>query len=152
MKLTVRRIAAWPKKECSHAAAGQNIGVMFAPDSVPGRGTILADAREDVPLCAQAQASVFWIEERPWPCDEPLTIRCATQTRQAVLQHLSQRYDTGLGRAPEDSECALRQHEIGEVSLRFSEPLVLEHLAGIPALARFTLERDGQICGIGVIP
>jgi len=79
-------------------------------------------------------------------------LRCATQKVEATLLALAQRLDTSSLQVLTDTEIILKKHEIGQVDMEFSAPLILEHLATIPGLARFTLERAGQICGIGVIP
>ena len=152
VQFTVRRIVTWPQRRRSQARAGENIGIVFKEASAPHRGDVLAGQREKVSPWTQALASVFWLADAPWQGNETLLLRCATQKAEATLLALAQRLDTSSLQVLTDTEIILKKHEIGQVNMEFSAPLILEHLATIPGLARFTLERAGQICGIGVIP
>jgi translation elongation factor EF-1alpha len=52
---------------------------------------------------------------------------------------------------PKSKQGALEQNEVAEVTIDAQNPLALESFEGSNSLGRFILEKDREICVIGMI-
>ncbi len=133
------------------AGAGQNIGLIL-DNAVPvKRGEVLVDKKALPASTRSVRGEVFWLSEAPLALDAALILRCATQETECTVVRIQDRSSSVTLEVIEADAHRLETNEVGTVTLRTKDPLIIEKFSYLEELGRFTLERENNTAGVGVV-
>jgi small GTP-binding protein len=133
------------------ARAGKNIGLIL-DNAVPvKRGEVLVDKKALPVSTRSVRGEVFWLSEAPLVLNAALMLRCATQETECTVVRIQNRSSSVTLEVIEADAHRLEANEIGAVTLQARDPLIMEKFSYLEELGRFTLERENNTAGVGVV-
>jgi sulfate adenylyltransferase subunit 1 (EFTu-like GTPase family) len=145
-KLKVKAIKVF-KKTIRSAKSKESIGLVF--EKLPKglkRGQVLYKGKP-IKLTNQIRARIFCFNTVNM--QEELLLKCSTQEAPGKLRRINKVIDTATLKEHKDV-MKLEPSEAGEVEIITERPLVTESFKDFPDLGRFIIEKDNDICAVGV--
>ena len=137
--------------ELVEAVAGQAVTVRLADEVDVSRGDLLAAADHAPQITSSFDATVCWMADAPLRPGQRVLVKHTTRTVKAQVQALHSRLDiTQLQAEPAES---LRLNDIGRLTLRTAQPLVLDPYAEDRTTGSFIVidEVSGSTLGAGMV-
>ncbi len=145
----VQSIESWGPGGTNEAGAGDSIGITLTEQIFIERGYVGSHQTETPIETNRIHADVFWIAHDPLRLGHPYELRLGTQAVKCEVASIDAVMDSSsLESNPERRE-RVERNEVGRLTIRTRGPLVIDNHDRIPALGRFVLVDDGQICGGG---
>jgi len=142
-----------PEGEASSASEGEAVTIRISDNLDISRGAMLSGTSDRPTTELSFDATICWMSERtPLKSGLMLRIKLGTHTARAVVRELECRVDinslSNLGFCEE-----LKLNEIGQVTIRTSEPLVFDKYADVRGTGSFILidETTNETVGVGMI-
>jgi len=133
------------------ASKGDNIGLILQHPICTKRGNIIAEKNTN-PLCLQGfSGKVFWMSDKPLYVGEELKIRLSTQEIQGVAQKITEKMDSNDLSMGKKKTKTLENNNFGIVHFKTKNTIIVEDYNFIKELGRFSIERDSEIKGFGII-
>ena len=107
------------------AIPGQSVTIRLEDDIDIGRGDMLADPERAPVAARELEATLCWMAERPLEPSTRVVVKHTTRTTRAIVEQLRSVVDIGTlddRLSPERFEL----NDIGRVTLRLAEPLVVD--------------------------
>ena len=146
----IQTIEKFPS-QVEEARTGESIGFTTADPAFIDRGSVLCEPGREPFLADEFESTMFWMSKKDMKKEERLTIRCGTQEQYCRVEKITKRIDSSsLGVLGEDSDI-LKNLEVGEVTIKTKDPIVLTTFGDVKELGRFVLVRDDNICAGGII-
>ncbi|MDG0868283.1 sulfate adenylyltransferase subunit 1 [Candidatus Lucifugimonas marina] len=142
-----------PDGEVTSAGEAEAVTIRIADNLDISRGALLSSASERPTSDNTLDATVCWMGERSsLRSGAMLRIKHATHTARAMVNELQCKIDINHVSVTEASE-ELKLNEIGQVTLRTSEPLVFDQYASSRGTGSFILidESTNETVGAGMI-
>jgi bifunctional enzyme CysN/CysC len=142
-----------PQGEVSSAAETEAVTIRIADNLDISRGSMMTSALEKPRIDNTVDATICWMSDRTaLRVGMTLRIKHTTHTARAMVNELQCKIDINHVSVTEDAK-ELRLNEIGQVTLRTSEPLVFDEYADIRATGSFILidESTNETVGAGMI-
>ncbi len=133
------------------ASAGQNIGLVLDNMDLVRRGVVIAGERSRPNPTDCFKADVFWMSDKPLEAGKPLVLRCATQEVECIAENIEERIDSSTFETIEQGGSKLRLNEVGIVTFKTKEPIVVEKFGFIEELGRFVIESGYELRAAGII-
>ena len=128
-----------PQGEVSSASEAEAVTIRLADNLDISRGALLSSAKERPKTDNTLDATICWMGERaPFKMGAMLKIKHNTHTARVMVNALQCRIDINKLSVTESCE-VLSLNEIGQVTLRTSEPLVYDDYAGNRGTGSFIL-------------
>ncbi len=140
-------------EELEQAVTSQSVVLRLADDVDVSRGDLVAGAGEHEPeVTRELTATVSWMATGELHERQKLLLKHTTRTVRAVVQGVSSRLDINSLERDRDAS-TLELNEIGSVTLRLSQPLVVDPYADIRSTGSFILidPATGATVGAGMI-
>ncbi|MCW2606677.1 MAG: sulfate adenylyltransferase [Frankiales bacterium] len=137
--------------ELEEALPGQAITVRLADEVDVSRGDLLAAAEDAPSPVSTFEATVCWMADAPLTGGRRLLVKHTTRTVKAIVTAVQDRLDvTTLAHEPVPS---LQLNDIGRVTLRTAQPLVVDPYAVDRRTGAFILvdEATGATVGAGMV-
>jgi sulfate adenylyltransferase subunit 1 len=140
------------ERDVPYAFAPQSITLRLADDLDISRGDLIAPADAAPRTTQDVTATVCHLADRPLRAGDRVLMRHATRTVKAFIRSLDSRLDNDTLCCAHDP-AALTANDIGQLSLRASEPLPLDAYAGHRRTGSFLLidEADGATLSAGMV-
>jgi sulfate adenylyltransferase large subunit len=106
------------------AEVGQSISLKLADDLDVSRGDLIAAAEAPPEVKDEFEATVCWFGERPLQAGDRLRLKHTTRVTPVVVERVNGIFDINELRVNEAT--ALRENEIGVVTLRTATPLAVD--------------------------
>ena len=147
------RIKSIEKYPCQveAAAAGESIGVTTEEPLFLNRGDVICSSDAEPILTDTFEATVIWMSKSEFKKDEKITIRCATQETIAKVERIRDRIDSSTLDILEQDADRLRNLEVGRVTIKTKNPIVIKSFNDVQELGRFVFVKDDNICAGGII-
>jgi bifunctional enzyme CysN/CysC len=142
-----------PDGEVSSAGESEAVTIRIADNLDISRGAMLTSATEKPKTDNTLDATICWMGERTaLRAGAMLRIKHTTHTARAMVNDLQCKIDINQVSVTEDAE-ELKLNEIGQVTLRTSEPLVFDEYANSRGTGSFILidEVTNETVGAGMI-
>jgi len=120
------------------AAAGMSVTVRLEDDVDVGRGDMLCDPGDAPVVARRLEATLCWMSEQPLAPGARLAVKQTTRDSRAIVDEIRSVLDVRT-LADDASRHELALNDIGEVSLRLSEPLAVDLYAENRATGSFIL-------------
>jgi bifunctional enzyme CysN/CysC len=142
-----------PEGEVNSASEGEAVTIRIADNLDISRGSLLSSTTEKPQVENTLDATICWMSERTsLRIGAMLRIKHATHTARAMVQGLECKID--INRLADTAGCdEIQLNEIGQVTLRTSEPLVFDEYADNRSTGSFILidESTNETVGAGLI-
>ena len=142
------RIAACPVEACRSAQFDDDKTHGKAP--VLRRGQVITANDHPLPAVRTTRGRAFWMSPQPLRAGDTFQFRCATQEVACRVEKLISRVNSETLLPLEKDQAEFT--DIVELELSFDSPAVLTSFDALPALGRFTLCRDKEVCAGGFVP
>jgi bifunctional enzyme CysN/CysC len=142
-----------PQGEVSSAGEAEAVTIRIADNLDISRGAMLTSSTEKLQTDNTLDATICWMGERSsLKMGTMLRIKHTTHTARAMVNALECKIDINQISVTESCE-ELKLNEIGQVTLRTSEPLVFDEYSQIRGTGSFILidETTNETVGAGVI-
>jgi len=143
---------AVPGRAVSEAGSPQSVSVTLADDLDVTRGDLIVHP-DDLPTVTQdLRARIAWLHREPLRPGVRVLVKHTTRAVKAIVREVSDRLDIStLARI--ESPDALRCNDIGMVSIRLAEPLIVDPYAVNRHTGGFILIREdsGETLGAGMV-
>lgn len=137
----VKSIEEWgAAQKPSSAIAGKSAAITLEDPLFVERGQIASTELEPPLEGREISAQIFWLNPEPLALNHPITLQLGTQRAEGRVTHIT----------PSNIN-ALRQHEIAEVKIHLTRPLIYDCYDEIAATGRFALIVRECLAGGGVI-
>jgi sulfate adenylyltransferase subunit 1 len=113
-----------PDGELQAATAGRSVILRLADDIDISRGDVLIGPGRAPTVTRELTARVCWLSENPLTPGSRWRVRQGTRDVRAIVAEVSERLEVVSGRWEPAGE--LRLNDIGSVTLRFTEPLIVD--------------------------
>jgi sulfate adenylyltransferase large subunit len=147
----VKSIEVFLKDGLQEASEGQSIGLTLDKPLFVERGQVAFPAGDERPPVAQVQAKVFWMRPEPLKMDEPLVLRCATQSVEIKAIRIDRRIHSATLEVLQENASTLGENEVGEVVITTRTPVIVEPLTLGGELGRFVLTRQDDVVAGGIV-
>ena len=147
----VKSIEVFLKDSVQEASEGQSIGLTLDKPLFVERGQVAFPAGDERPPVAQVQAKVFWMRPEPLKMDEPLVLRCATQSVEIKAIRIDRRIHSSTLEVLQENASTLGENEVGEVVITTRTPVIVEPLTLGGELGRFVLTRRDDVVAGGIV-
>jgi sulfate adenylyltransferase large subunit/phosphoadenylyl-sulfate reductase (thioredoxin) len=149
----VRSIEAWPAPAdattAQAAQAGRSIGLLLDREVFVERGDVISAILQTPKAVRRLRARIFWLGEQPLSVGDSVTVRIAMAERVGSITLIEQAVD------PADisaiGQRSVAQHQVGEIEIALSQPIVADLYTSNPRTGRLVLDRAGKICGGGLV-
>lgn len=142
----VKKIMVFDKTKFS-AKTQDSIGLVLAKTDNLQRGQVIYRG-EPPEVVTKIVSKIFCVQ--PLSLREQLTLKCTTQNTPAKIEKLNRVFDiTDLGANLKTK--GLKQADVAEVVITTKTPVVIKKFSQLNTLGRFILERDKEICAVGII-
>ncbi len=149
----VRSIETWPQpsdgSRIHTVSAGQAVGVTLEREIFIERGEVGAQRLARPPAAQTLMSRIFWLAQTPLHVGSRLTLKLGTAEAQAEVAAIEAVVDSSTLSAVTAPH--IEQNQIADIKLSLAGPIAADSHAIIPQLGRFVLERDGRICGGGIV-
>jgi sulfate adenylyltransferase large subunit len=134
------------------AIPGQSVTIRLEDDIDIGRGDMLADPERPPVAARELEATLSWMSERPLEPRARVVVKHTTRTTRAIVEELRSVVDIEtLADTPSPPRFEL--NDIGRVTLRLAEPLVVDPYTQNRATGAFILidEATNETVGAGMV-
>ncbi|MBX9578268.1 MAG: adenylyl-sulfate kinase [Chthoniobacterales bacterium] len=137
----VRSIEEWGTAEQPQSAtAGKSVAITLEDPLFVERGYV-GSAKAEPPLEGrEISARIFWLDAEPLALNQPVTIQLGTQRVLGSLIAITN-----------SKKNSITQHEITDVKIRLTHPLIYDCYEEIAAMGRFAIMTQERLTGGGVI-
>ena len=142
----VKTIKVFNKKTLV-AKVPQSIGLILNDMASLNRGQIICKPRLPQ-INREILCKLFCVY--PLKINEPINFRCITQESCAQIKQIKGIWDSGSLEPKTKGD--LENNDIAEVIIFTEKPIVIESFKGFNDLGRFVLQRNREICAVGIIP
>ncbi|MBU1086302.1 MAG: GTP-binding protein [Candidatus Omnitrophica bacterium] len=150
-KTTLDSILIFKQPNRTKAKSGECIGLTLKDSLLAKRGDIIVENLNLPQLTYRIKGNILWMIEQPLTPGITLTLRCATQEIQCIVEKIKRKINSAtLEISPLDKQ-ELKQNEIGIVELKTKNILVAEKFNFIEELGRFILVQNNKVCACGII-
>ncbi|MBD3259846.1 GTP-binding protein [Candidatus Woesearchaeota archaeon] len=133
------------------AEAGECIGITLEHPLFIDRGEV-ACKKNELPIVADRfTANVFWMAKQPFDSSETIILKCATQEVECNIEKINKKLDSSTLKVIGDDADELKEREVGEISFKTKEPIVIENFNDIQELGRFVLVKNQDVSAGGII-
>lgn len=147
---TVKSIEKYPG-QVDRACAGESIGITVQDSLFFDRGHVIF-ASENEPIFTDTfEANIFWMSKQDFGKAERITIRCSTQETTCKVETIRKRINSSTLEIIEENASLLRDLEVGEITMKAKNPIVVKAFNDVQELGRFVLVRDENICAGGIV-
>ncbi len=148
---TVHSIERWASTAGTRAVAGDAIGLTLVEQLFIERG-VVACATTDLPaVVSEFEARVFWLGRASLSAGRRYRLKLTTQELDCEIAAIHRVID-GASLADVHREVpAIERHEVAEVRIRTTSPVVVDPFDQVPALGRFVLVDDRDVAGGGIV-
>ncbi len=131
--------------------AGQAVTVRLTDELDISRGDLLAPVDAAPATVSSFDATLCWMSDSPLHAGQRVLVKHTTRTVKAVVQHLHDRLDVTQLQA--EAAQSLRLNDIGRVTVRTAQPLVLDPYADDRTTGSFIVidEVTGSTVGAGMV-
>jgi sulfate adenylyltransferase large subunit len=120
------------------ATTGMSVTIRLEDDVDVGRGDMLCDPADAPVPARRLEATVCWMSEQPLAADARLAVKQTTRGSRAIVDEIRSVLDVHT-LAADTSRHELALNDIGELSLRLSEPLAVDPFVENRATGSFIL-------------
>ncbi|MHC4060206.1 MAG: sulfate adenylyltransferase subunit 1 [Planctomycetota bacterium] len=149
-KTKVKSIQKFPSSVGS-AAAGESIGIVTEDPLFLNRGDVVCTMDAEPRLTDTFDATIFWMSKKEFQKDRKITVRCATQETAAKVEKIDKRIDSATLDILEQGGNILKNLEVGQVTIRTKNPIVIKSFNDVKELGRFVFVEGDNICAGGII-
>lgn len=149
-KSVINKIKIYGEKR-NRARPQESIGITLSPALTARRGDIVCSQDDIVVLANGFKGNIFWLSDVPLKKNETITIRCATQECDVLVENIEKRIDPSTLEILEEDAPELKINEAGIINLKLSVPAVIEKFHDIPELGRYVVERNRSFQGAGTV-
>jgi len=148
----VKSIETWPEAAPAPegAASGESIGITLDDQLFVQRGDVIAHPAAPPRRSNVIATSLFWLGRQALEADQHYRLRLGTLERDVTVLSITRGMRSSSMEVYE-GQGTVGQHDVGEVILRASQPLVFDPAAAIPATGRFVLLDGHDIVGGGTV-
>ncbi|MEK4243320.1 GTP-binding protein [Janibacter sp. FSL W8-0316] len=135
-----------------HAVSGQSVVVRLTDEIDVSRGDVIADVEHSPTVTKEVTATVCWMTTGTLHGRQKLLLKHTTRTSKVIVDAIGAKLDVNtLERDGEASELSL--NEVGTVSLRLAQPLVVDAYTDHRTTGSFILidPASGATVGAGLI-
>jgi sulfate adenylyltransferase large subunit len=147
---TIKSIEKFPT-QAEAAVAGESIGIITEDPSFLNRGDVVCAPGAEPVITDTFDATVFWMSKRPFNKAGKITTRCATQETMAKVERIAKRIDSSTLDVLEEDAETLENLEVGQVTIKTKNPVVIESFNDVKELGRFVFVEGENICAGGII-
>ncbi|MCD6110516.1 MAG: 50S ribosome-binding GTPase [Thermoplasmata archaeon] len=148
----VKSIEEFMREGVEEAPPGKSTGITLEDKLFVDRGQILCRLEEETPkMVSEVKGSIFWMSSEPLQVGESVIFKCSTQEAPCRVEAIERRIDSSTLEVIEENSSRLENREVGEVTLSFASPVIVEDFNVTPELGRFVIEKEGNISGGGII-
>ncbi|MHC4621619.1 MAG: sulfate adenylyltransferase subunit 1 [Planctomycetota bacterium] len=133
------------------AEAGESIGVTTDEPLFLNRGDVVCRPDAEPTITDTFNATIFWMSKKEFNKKEKITIRCATQETTAKVERIGKRIDSSTLDILEQDAQRLRNLEVGQVTIKTKNPIVIKSFNDVKELGRFVFVEGDNICAGGII-
>jgi sulfate adenylyltransferase large subunit len=133
------------------AVAGESIGITTDEPLFLNRGDVVCRPDAEPTIADTFNATIFWMSKKEFNRKEKITIRCATQETTAKVERIDKRIDSSTLDILEQDAERLRNLEVGQVTIRTKNPIVIKSFNDVRELGRFVFVEGDNICAGGII-
>jgi len=133
------------------ASRGESIGISTQDSVFLDRGSIVCEHDKDIYPTQILKANVFWLSKNDFDKNEKVTMRCSTQEVLCRVEGIAKRIDSSTLQIIEKDAGALRNLEVGEITIKTKRPIVVKRFSELPELGRFVFIKDNNVCAGGII-
>jgi len=146
-ELRIKRIKVFNKKFKFMANQGEGVGLILDNADGLGRGCVIYKGASPrfTDLIA---AKILCI--RPLKPGDSLMFLCSTQEARAEIFNIKKVIETADFTTIENPS-AIEENNIAEIVIKSDKPVANEEFRNLPELGRFLLQKDSEICAVGII-
>ena len=139
------------QEELKEAQAGQSIGVTLTHPLFIERGAVACDP-DQLPVSTDSfTARIFWLARQGYQLGAPITLQLATQEVECVLERIHERTDSNSLKIIDTDASHLEVNDIGLVTIKTRNPVVIEDFNQMEELGRFVLVKGMDTCAGGIV-
>jgi sulfate adenylyltransferase large subunit len=146
----VKSIQKFPSHVDS-AVAGESVGIVTEEPLFLNRGDVICTTDAKPKLTNTFEATIFWMSKKEFQKHKKITIRCATQETVAKVEKIDKRIDSATLDILEQDANILRNLEVGQVTIKTKNPIVIKSFNDVKELGRFVFVEGDNICAGGII-
>lgn len=147
---TIKTVEKFPT-QVESACAGESIGITTQEPLFLNRADVICQPDAEPVLTDTFNATIFWMSKKEFKKTDVVTIRCATQETNAKVQKISKRIDSSTLEILQENADTLKNLEVGQVTIKTKNPIVIKPFNDVQELGRFVFVRDENICAGGII-
>lgn len=132
------------------ADAGKCIGVVLNPSIPVSRGEVSFDGKPPR-SSSSLKTVVFSLSDKAIQKGDTLYCQCGTQSVACHVEDIREKIDSSTLDPVSANQDRLDPTQVAKLTLSFSEPLIYDTFKEVPALGRFVLTDQGDICAAGII-
>ncbi|MBW2973172.1 GTP-binding protein [Candidatus Woesearchaeota archaeon] len=138
--------------EQQEASAGKSTGITIEHPLFVERGEVACDPAKDKPtVTTRFKGKVFWMSKLPFNKSERITLKCATQEVECIIEKIEKKLDSSTLEVLEEDASELKEWEVGEMIFKTDSPVVIEGFNETPELGRFVLVKGEDVCAGGIV-
>ena len=138
--------------ELEKAEAGKSTGITIEHPLFVERGEVACDPENDKPtVTTRFKGKVFWMSKLPFNKSEKITLKCATQEVECIVEKIEKKLDSSTLAVLEEDASGLNEWEVGEMVFKTDAPVVIEGFDETPELGRFVLVKGEDVCAGGIV-
>jgi sulfate adenylyltransferase large subunit len=146
----IKSIEKFPS-QVNTAVAGESIGITTEEPVFLNRGDIICQPDSKANLTNTFDATIIWMSKNDFKKNKKITIRCATQETIAKVEKICKRIDSSTLDIIEQKAETLKNLEVGQVTIKTKNPIVVKSFNDVKELGRFVFVRDATICAGGIV-
>ncbi|MBW2985813.1 GTP-binding protein [Candidatus Woesearchaeota archaeon] len=138
--------------EVESVEAGKSTGITIEHPLFVERGEIACDPDAEKPtVTTRFRGKVFWMSKLPFNKSEKITLKCATQEVECVMEKIEKKLDSSTLAVLEEDASEIKEWEVGEIVFKTEAPVVIEDFNETPELGRFVLVKGEDVCAGGIV-
>lgn len=146
----IKSIEKFPS-QVDAAVAGESIGITTEDPLFLNRGDVVCTPGAEPVITDTFDATMFWMSKQQFNKNNKVTIRCATQETAAKVEKIDKRIDSSTLDVLEENAETLKNLEVGEVTIKTKNPVVLKSFNDVKELGRFVFVEGENICAGGIV-
>jgi len=147
---TINTIRVFGENGRTKALTGENIGITLDKPLPIRRGNIFVSKECPLTSALYFKGEFFWLSEEPLQLNGRITLRCATQEVQAIVEKIEKRIDSTNLQIIEEDALKIELNDIGVAIFKAEQPITIEKFSYVRELGRFVIERDSTVEGVGI--
>ncbi len=138
--------------EVESVEAGKSTGITIEHPLFVERGEVACDPDAEKPtVTTRFRGKVFWMSKLPFNKSEKITLKCATQEVECVMEKIEKKLDSSTLAVLEEDASEIKEWEVGEIVFKTDAPIVIEDFNETPELGRFVLVKGDDVCAGGIV-